>query len=285
MMMALGSLIPCSGWMRLCLLVAACTLPATVGAQSSTVDLRDAVFIAAGSESFAKNCAVGYCHGSEGRAGRGPRLRDKVWNTDKLFGVIHDGIPNTTMPPWKDILPEKDIWSVVAYVISIGAAESETAGNVELSASGGSDLLTDEARKGRELFFDLMNEKRCSVCHRAGSKGAEIGPDLASVQNKSAEQLRRDILEPQAAIAEGFEQVTIDTTKGEQIVGLKKEETEHFVRLYDTASIPAPLRTIYKDEIKSRGTQRRSAMPAGYRSLYTDEELNALIAYLKSGRL
>ena len=284
MMMALGALIPCSGWMRLCLLVAACTLPATVGAQSSTVDLRDAVFIAAGSESFAKNCAVGYCHGSEGRAGRGPRLRDTVWNTDKLFGVIHDGIPNTTMPPWKDILPEKDIWSVVAYVISIGAAESETAGNVELSASGGADLLTDEARKGRELFFDLMNEKRCSVCHRLGSTGAAIGPDLAAVRNKSAEQLRRDILEPQAAIAEGFELVTIDTTKGEQIVGLKKEETEEFVRLYDTASIPSPLRTIYKDEISSRGTQKRSSMPAGYGSVYRDDELGAIIAFLKSGR-
>ena len=285
MMMALGSLIPGLAWMRLCLLVAACGLPVTVSAQSSTVNLRDAVFIASGSESFAKNCAVGYCHGSEGRAGRGPRLRDKVWNTDKLFGVIHDGIPNTTMPPWKDILPEKDIWSVVAYVISIGAAESETAGNVELSASGGADLLTDEARKGRELFFDLMNEKRCSVCHRLGSTGAPIGPDLAAaVRKKSAEQIRRDILEPQAAIAEGFEQIVIDTKKGERIVGLKKEETAEFVRLYDTAAIPAPLRTIYKDEVKSRGTQKRSAMPAGYGSVYSDEELNAIIAYLQSGR-
>lgn len=268
----------------LCAVAAACALPATLSGQSSTVNLHDAVFIAAGSESFAKNCAVGYCHGSEGRAGRGPRLRDKVWNADKLFSVIHDGIPNTTMPPWKDILPEKDIWSVVAYVISIGAAESEVGGDVVLSASGGADLLTDEARKGRELFFDLMNEKRCSVCHRAGSKGASIGPDLAAVRARPADDIQRDILEPEAAIAEGFEQIVIDTKKGERIVGLKKEETQELVRLYDTASIPAPLRTIYKDEIKSRGRQRRSAMPAGYRSVYSDEELAAIIAYLKSGR-
>ena len=284
MMMAFVRLARRFGSVHLCAAVVACALPATLSAQSTSVNLRDAVFIAAGSESFAKNCAVGYCHGSEGRAGRGPRLRDKVWNTDKLFAVIHDGIPNTTMPPWKDILPEKDIWSVVAYVISIGAAESETAGNVELSASGGSDLLTDEARKGRELFFDLMNEKRCSVCHRAGSKGASIGPDLAGVREKAAGEIKRDILDPGAAIAAGFEQVTIDTKKGEQIVGLKKEETDELVRLYDTAAIPAPLRTIYKDQISSRGTERRSAMPAGYRSVYSDEELAAIIAYLKSGR-
>ena len=287
--MAPDRLIPRSNWMRLCVAAVACALPATLGAQSSTLNLRDAVFIAAGSELFAKNCAVGYCHGSEGRAGRGPRLRDKVWNTGKLFAVIHGGIPNTTMPPWKDILaerPEKDIWSVVAYVISIGAAESDAAaGNIQLSASGGPDLLTDEARKGRELFFDLMNMQRCSVCHRVGSKGASIGPDLsAAALKKSAAEIRRDILEPQAAVAEGFEQIVIDTKKGERIVGLKKEETEELVRLYDTASIPAPLRTIYKDEIKSRGTQRRSAMPVVYKSLYTDEELNAIIAYLKSGR-
>ncbi len=285
MTMASDRLIPRSHWMHLCLAAVACALPAALGAQSSTLNLRDAVFIAAGSELFAKNCAVGYCHGSEGRAGRGPRLRDRTWNADKLFRVTHDGIPNTTMLPWKDILPEKDIWSVVAYVISIGAAESDVARDVQLSGSGGTDLLTDEARQGRELFFDLMNTKRCSVCHRVGSKGARIGPELgAAVRKKSAEEIRRDILEPQAAIAEGFEQIVIDTKKGERIAGLKKEETEELVRLYDTASIPAPLRTIYKDEIKSRGMQRRSAMPAVYRSLYTDEELNAIIAYLKSGR-
>ena len=285
MTMASDRLIPRSNWMHLCLAVVACALPAALGAQSSTLNLRDAVFIAAGSELFAKNCAVGYCHGSEGRAGRGPRLRDRTWNADKLFRVTHDGIPNTTMPPWKDILPEKDIWSVVAYVISIGAAESDVARDVQLSGSGGSDLLTDEARQGRELFFDLMNTKRCSVCHRVGSKGASIGPDLsAAALKKSAAEIRRDIIEPQAAVAEGFEQIVIDTKKGERIVGLKKEETDELVRLYDSASIPAPLRTIYKDEIKSRGRQRRSAMPAVYRSLYTDEELNAIIAYLKSGR-
>jgi putative heme-binding domain-containing protein len=266
--------------------VVVCALPATLGAQTTTVSLRDAVFIASGSELFAKNCAVGYCHGSEGRAGRGPRLRDKVWNADKLFGVVHDGMPNTTMPPWKDILPEREIWSIVAYVISIGAVDSDAAaGKVQLSASGSSDLLTDEARKGRELFFDLMNEKRCSLCHRAGSKGEAIGPHLATVRDEPASQIKRDIIEPQAAIAEGFEQVTIDTNRGERIVGLKQQETEEFVRLYDTASIPAPLRTIYKDEIKSRGSERRSAMPAGYRSVYSDEELSAIIAYLKSGRL
>ena len=286
MTMAFDRLIPRSNWMHLCLVAVACALPAALRAQSSTVNLRDAVFIAAGSELFAKNCAVGYCHGSEGRAGRGPRLRDKVWNADKLFGVIHDGMPNTTMPPWKDILPQKEIWSVVAYVISIGAVDSDAAaGKIQLSASGGSDLLTDEAREGSELFFDLANTKRCSVCHRVGSKGASIGPELAAaVRKKSAEEIRRDILEPQATIAEGFEQIVIDTKKDERVAGLKKEETKEFVRLYDTASIPAPLRTIYKDEIKSRGTQRLSAMPAGYRSLYTDQELNAIIAYLKSGR-
>lgn len=280
-----GRFIPRPCWARLFFAAVACALPVALGAQSSTLNLRDGAFIASGSELFAKNCAVGYCHGSEGRAGRGPRLRDRTWNADKLFGVTHDGIPNTTMPPWKDILPEKDIWSVVAYVISIGAAESDLARDIQLTGSTGSDLLTDEARQGRELFFDLTNTKRCSVCHRVGSKGAPIGPELAAaVREKSPAEIRRDILEPQATIAEGFEQIVIDTKKGERVVGLKKEETQELVRLYDTASIPAPLRTIYKDEIKSRGTQRRSAMPAGYRSLYTDEELNAIIAYLQSGR-
>ena len=175
MTMALDRLIRGFALKHLSIAVVACALPVTLGAQTTTVSLRDAVFIATGSELFAKNCAVGYCHGSEGRAGRGPRLRDKVWNADKLFGVVHDGIPNTTMPPWKDILPEREIWSIVAYVISIGAVDSDAAaGKVQLSASGSSDLLTDEARKGRELFFDLMNEKRSAPTWPRFAKGPPI---------------------------------------------------------------------------------------------------------------
>ena len=50
-----------------------------VGLQAAdTVDLTSDSLIEEGSAQFAKSCAVGYCHGSEGRSARGPALRDRV---------------------------------------------------------------------------------------------------------------------------------------------------------------------------------------------------------------
>ena len=83
------------------ILAAALAAPSWLLAQSATVNLSDPAFIAKGSAQYAKTCAVGYCHGSEGLPARGPALRGRRWDTQKLYSQIHDGIPNTTMPAWK----------------------------------------------------------------------------------------------------------------------------------------------------------------------------------------
>jgi mono/diheme cytochrome c family protein len=93
--------------------------PSTLPAQSATVNLTDPAFIAKGAGQFAKTCAVGYCHGSEGLPARGPGLRGRRWDTQKLYSQVHDGIPNTTMPAWKSILPETEIWLLRERVSSL----------------------------------------------------------------------------------------------------------------------------------------------------------------------
>ncbi len=258
---------------------------AELPAQTKTIDLRDAEFVGLGAPLFAKNCAVGYCHGSEGAAGRGPRLQTRHWNSTALFNVIHDGIPDTTMPGWSAILSREEIWAVTAYVISLGTGEFEPAsGKLEIGEQSAASELSADARRGRSLFFDLTNEKRCAMCHRVGSQGAVIGPELTeAASNKSAADLRRDIVDPGAAIANGFEQTVVVATDGKMITGIQKHRDEERVQLYDTAALPPPLRTFYKDQIKSVADRPTSSMPAGYGEMYSSDELDALIAFLKSG--
>ena len=272
-------------------------LPAVVGAfvvlcgaaespgETKTIDLRDAEFIGLGAPLFAKNCAVGYCHGSQGAAGRGPRLKTRHWNSTALFNVIHDGVPDTTMPGWSAVLSREEIWAVTAYVISLGTGEFEPAsGKLEIDEQTAASELSAEAKRGRSLFFDLTNEKRCAMCHRIGSQGAVIGPELtAAASKKSAADLRRDITDPGASIANGFEQVVVATTRGESIAGIQKHRDEEHIQLYDTATLPAPLRTFYRDQIKSVADRPTSSMPGGYGEMYSSDELDALIAFLKSG--
>ena len=272
-------------------------LPAAVGAfvvlysaaespaETKTIDLRDAEFAGSGAPLFAKNCAVGYCHGSQGAAGRGPRLKSRHWNSTALYKVIHDGIPDTTMPGWSAILSREEIWAVTAYVISLGTGEFEPAsGKLEIEEQTASSELSADAKRGRALFFDLTNEKRCAVCHRVGSRGSVIGPELrAAASKKSAAELRRDITDPGATIAKGFEQTVVAATNGKMIAGIQKHRDEERIQLYDTAALPPPLRTFYKDQIKSVVDRPTSSMPSGYGEMYSDSELDAIIAFLKSG--
>src|SRR5262245_59267694 len=81
-------------------------LPLPAAAQTGTLpvglDLSDPQVIAQGSTLFAQSCSVGYCHGVAGKAGRGPRLRGREWDKNYLFKVTFGGIPNSSMPAWKD---------------------------------------------------------------------------------------------------------------------------------------------------------------------------------------
>ena len=254
-------------------------------ARSSTVDLKDPAVIAKGNWVFARYCSVGYCHGAQGRSGLGPALRDRVWYPQELFAIVAGGRPGTLMPPFVENLYPEDIWSIVAYVISLGSVKPGTSTAVEFeSTARPSDLLSAQARRGRSLFFDLTNEKRCSLCHQLEGNGTAIGPNLAAVaESESGEELRRHILEPNAAIAEGFEQTVITTNQGERVAGVAKERTDKLIRIYDAASIPSPLRTFYRDQIRSVETQKRSSMPDHYRDFYSTEQLAAIVAYLRAG--
>jgi putative heme-binding domain-containing protein len=262
-------------------------LAQNAAAQTPAVNLKNTELISRGNGLFAKSCAVGYCHGSEGRASRGPQLRDREWDPRRFHAITRDGVPGTTMPSWGAVLPDEDIWAVTAYVMTLASTKlSDEAAVVELGEASAPQpsARSAEAQKGHDLFFDLTNQKRCAVCHRLGSQGAPVGPDLAdSAQRKSAEQLLRDIVEPGASLAAGFEQTSIATNGAERVGGIKKEETKGYIKLYDMSSIPPPLRTIYREQIHAVNSEKRSSMPADYGRRYSPEELKAIVAYLKSG--
>lgn len=80
---------------------------------------------AEGAKIFKTNCET--CHGPQGH-GDGPlgeSLDPKPQNLAELQAVagddflhwrIAEGSPGTSMPPWKNILTEEQIWQVVAFI-------------------------------------------------------------------------------------------------------------------------------------------------------------------------
>ncbi len=250
-----------------------------------TIDLSLEELISEGSAQFAKSCAVGYCHGSEGRSARGPALRDRVWDPHDLYRITAEGLPGTSMPGWHAILGTEGIWAVTAYVLSLSSEPpTGAAALVEATAEPGGQEpseLSDRAARGKFLFFDLTRMQRCAVCHEMDGLGTAVGPNLAiAAQSKTSEELTRDILEPHATIAYGFEQLQLTLNSGERIEGVLADESEGVVQVFDAASVPPPLRSVRKTDLRSQRTVSRSSMPEDLATVYTGDELAAIVAYL-----
>jgi len=90
------------------------------GGNAPPIDLNDPVAIQEGAALYSGNCTF-YCHGKEGRVGRGPKLRGRDFDKQYLFNVLANG--QGTMPNFKGRLTDEQIWKLVAYILSLSNAK------------------------------------------------------------------------------------------------------------------------------------------------------------------
>lgn len=135
---------------------------------------------ARGKELFAENCAS--CHGEEGD-GKGvcapflaPQPRDftsgtyrfkstpgNEMPTDKdLFRTISIGLHGTGMPPWKFLLPEEDLWALVAYVKTFSTFFEDYPAPPAVELGDEPAAVTAEyVERGRQIYQGA----ECAKCH------------------------------------------------------------------------------------------------------------------------
>jgi mono/diheme cytochrome c family protein len=93
------------------------------------IDLSDPAVIARGLDKLNTACG-GYCHGSAGSGFKAPALRNRPDLTPaSMHATISYGRKRAgkVMPPWKGVLPEEDIWSVIAAIVSLRHADGDAA--------------------------------------------------------------------------------------------------------------------------------------------------------------
>ncbi|MBI4592625.1 MAG: c-type cytochrome, partial [Candidatus Rokubacteria bacterium] len=147
---------------------------------------------AAGKAVYELKCAG--CHGEKGD-GKGPaaelldpRPRDfttgvykirttatKIPTDQDLLRVITDGMPGTSMPPWK-VLSEKDRWNLVAYIKTFAADKfKEAPKKQELPKDVSSSA--ESLKRGKEMFEAI----ECNKCH--GTDGRADGPSRPELKD------------------------------------------------------------------------------------------------------
>ncbi len=140
-------------------------------------------------------------------------------------------------------------------------------------------LRGGDAERGRGIFSEKA-ETRCLRCHvLSGEGGEESGPDLSAVGARlSREELLRSILEPNAAIAEGFEVVVIFTKDDLIHSGRILTETDTVIRL-ETAKKEVLEIPVAEVDTRGRGL---SSMPDNLRDYLSPAELRDLVEFLSS---
>jgi len=131
-----------------------------------------------------------------------------------------------------------------------------------------------DAAAGRAVF-----ERVCAVCHKLGDIGVEVGPDLATLSDRSPETLLTAILDPNAAFEAKYTNFTAAVNDGRVLSGLIAAETANSVTLRRQEGKEDVLLRRDIDELTSSG---QSLMTEGLETELSPRDLADLISYLSS---
>ncbi|MCY4674364.1 MAG: c-type cytochrome [Bacteroidetes bacterium] len=148
-----------------------------------------------------------------------------------------------------------------------------------------------------EMLNDALGEPRdfsqgetmyaaalCGICHRIGTAGGSIGPDLTGIGSRFS---RYEILEaidsPSDEISDQYEATILTTNDNATIVGRILREEDGMVFVNQNPYDPSQELGIDESDVLSREVSPVSTMPSRLLDRLNENEVADLIAYLLSG--
>jgi putative heme-binding domain-containing protein len=105
-----------------------------------------------------------------------------------------------------------------------------------------------------------------------------MGPDVTRVgRTRSLHYLRESVVSPNADLTAGYNTVTVVTRDGKKIVGVQRGFDNFSAQLMDAKE---NYYSFMKSDVTSVKREFRSLMPEGYGKVFSEPELNDLVAYL-----
>lgn len=146
------------------------------------------------------------------------------------------------MPDMRRTLSSAQVWSIIAYLQSQGGEVTVDASDVQEAAAETGPATGTQIAPGPDAGTALagasldpvtiLRDNTCFLCHKLGEEGGPIGPAFDDIgARRTADHIRRSILEPNADTTAGFEAVagTMPATFGQQLTAAQLEAVVRFL--------------------------------------------------------
>ncbi|QDU78832.1 Membrane bound L-sorbosone dehydrogenase [Polystyrenella longa] len=210
------------------------------------------------------------------------RLATTSVGQEELLSLISDGkasarllLRNTVQDRLESAGTPEVKEQVAELTKSLPAVQDEIA-NLIVARTEAQKQHAGDLGQGQALY-----KKHCSVCHKIGSEGALVGPQLDGIGGRGMERIIEDILDPNRNVDTMFRSTTIITDEGKIITGLIRREEGTNLILVDNKGKEF---AVALDEIDEQITSRNSLMPENVSELMNESEFQDLVAYLLTQR-
>jgi len=178
-----------------------------------------------------------------------------------------------------DKLPNEIINGISEDIFNNPTLEIRTLASEYFTKPGGKQFsipallkLKEDTAKGKNVFLS-----KCISCHKNGTTGNDIGPDLSSIGEKFDQTALLDaIINPNASIVFGYEPVMIKTISGQALYGFLLSEGETTV----LKDMTGKQMVIAAGDIESKEKMKMGIMPNAISLGLTEQDLTDLSAYL-----
>ena len=140
------------------------------------------------------------------------------------------------MPEMGRILSPQQLWALVAFLESNGGTVDVAASDIPPAAgpasSGAPPTSSGGIANGSTDPMTIIRGAGCTGCHKVGTEGGAIGPNLTHVGSRlSAALIRECILKPDTRVAKGYEKFVGVMPKmfGNQLTGAQLEALVQFL--------------------------------------------------------
>ena len=119
---------------------------------------------------------------------------------------------------------------------------------------------------------------RCMVCHRAGSDGLVLGPDLITVKTKGRDALLTAILDPHKEVAPQYIAYDVTTKDGNSLTGIivRDDAASLALKIMGGAEVAIP-----RANVKGSSSSGKSPMPDGLESGLSVQDVADLLTFIE----